>query len=167
MRKKWIGFFIVLSLMFGLNIGPVHGAGTKWVSGFSTNQKTASTYDVDEEGAGVAIDGTIHVQGIEKDDDGYAYAWQASNDDVTLSDPSAKDVDIKGVSVGDVTLTQTIYQPLATLQTPNSSYREDTDAPFALNLSSVVMMPNDTVTLKANKTVTWSSSDENVVKVSA
>lgn len=167
MRKKWIGFFIVLSLMFGLNIGPVHGAGTKWVSGFSTNQKTASTYDVDEEGAGVAIDGTIHVQGIEKDDDGYAYAWQASNDDVTLSDPSAKDVDIKGVSVGDVTLTQTIYQPLATSQTPNSSYREDTDAPFALNLSSVVMMPNDTVTLKANKTVTWSSSDENIVKVNA
>lgn len=165
MREKFIVFFIAFMCVLG-TMSPLYANTTKWVSSYSTSQKEASTYDVDEEGAGVALEGTIHVNGIEKDSDAQSYSWKASNSNVTLANTTNQNVDVKGVSVGDVTLTQTIYTKAASSQVANANYNVQTQS-LALSLTSATIQVNETLALQANQSVSYTSSDETIAKVDA
>lgn len=122
----------------------------------------ANTYPYTED-AYVGVGGTITVNGEYKD--GYQTYFTTSDPYFSISQ-SGSNIQVTGSSVGEGTVTQTLYRNVVDEATANDYYATDSDY-LHLSHSDVKLNPNETFQITANKAASFTSDDPSVATVDA
>lgn len=119
----------------------------------------ASTYR-DDDHVYVGVGGTVTVNG--DGDEGETTVYNTDSQNITVK-TSGDQAIVTGVNAGEATLTEGYYTDTTTQLVENPNYLSS--RALALNYSSLTLNVNETASLKANKNVTLTSSNDQVASV--